>query len=233
MALPQLNVPKYDLSIPSTGVVVKYRPYLVKEEKLLMIALESQDEKQMTMAVTDIVDSCTMNQLKMPSLTMFDIEYIFTKLRSKSVGETAKVKLPCTKCEEKNSVDIDLEMVQVTEKPDTKIQLTEDTGLIMKFPSLSDYQDVQNSDASNVDKIFAIIVSSIDSIYSGDEMFDTSSHSKKELLDFVESLSAEQFKKVQVFLDAMPAVYINALFECESCGEHNEIELKGLANFFG
>jgi hypothetical protein len=233
MALPQLNVPKYDLSIPSTGVVVKYRPYLVKEEKLLMIALESQDEKQMTMAVTDIVDSCTMNQLKMHSLTMFDIEYIFTKLRSKSVGETAKVKLPCTKCEEKNSVDIDLEMVQVTEKPDTKIQLTEDTGLIMKFPSLSDYQDVQNSDASNVDKIFAIIVSSIDSIYSGDEMFDTSSHSKKELLDFVESLSAEQFKKVQVFLDAMPAVYINALFECESCGEHNEIELKGLANFFG
>jgi|SaaInl59LU_5_DNA_1037362.scaffolds.fasta_scaffold09209_1 hypothetical protein len=233
MALPQLNVPKYDLSIPSTGVVVKYRPYLVKEEKLLMIALESQDEKQMTMAVTDIVDSCTMNQLKMHSLTMFDIEYIFTKLRSKSVGETAKVKLPCTKCEEKNSVDIDLEMVQVTEKPDTKIQLTEDTGLIMKFPSLSDYQDVQNSDASNVDKIFAIIVSSIDSIYSGDEMFDTSSHSKKELLDFVESLSAEQFKKVQVFLDAMPAVYINALFECEGCGEHNEIELKGLANFFG
>lgn len=233
MALPQLNVPKYELTVPSSGVVVKFRPYLVKEEKLLMIALESQDEKQMTSAVTEIVDSCTMNQLNMSSLTMFDIEYIFTKLRSKSVGETAKVKLPCTKCEEKSSVDIDLEMVQVTDKPDTKIQLTEDTGLIMKFPSLSDYQDVQNSDASNVDKIFAIIVASIHSIYSGDEMFDTSSHSKKELLDFVESLSAEQFKKVQAFLDAMPAVYINVLFECESCGAHNEIELKGLANFFG
>lgn len=232
MALPQLNVPKYELTVPSSGIAVKFRPYLVKEEKLLMIALESQDEKQMMSAIIDIIDTCTMNQLKMNSLTMFDIEYIFIKLRSKSVGETSKVKLPCTKCEHKNSVDIDLDLINVTNKPETKIKLTEDTGLIMKFPALKDYQDIQNSDLNNVDKIFAIVVASIDSIYSGDEMFDTSSHSKKELLEFVESLSAEQFKKVQAFLDAMPAVYINVLFECEGCGEHNELELKGLANFF-
>ena len=233
MALPQLNVPKYELTVPSNGIAVKYRPYLVKEEKLLMIALESQDDKQMTVAITDIIDACTMNQLKMNDLTLFDIEYIFTRLRSKSVGETSTVKLPCEKCEAKNTVDIDLEMAQVTPKPEKKIELNEDTGLVMKFPSLKDYMDVQNSDASNIDKIFNIIVSSIESIYSGDEMFEASTHSKKDLLEFIESLSAEQFKKVQAFLDAMPVVYINTLFECESCGNKNEIELKGLTNFFG
>lgn len=233
MALPQFNVPKYELTVPSTGQTVMYRPYLVKEEKLLMIALESQDESQMTRAMVDIVDSCTMNALKINSLTMFDIEFIFTKLRSKSVGETSTVKLPCEKCETMNKVDIDLDLAQITPKPEKKIKLTDDTGLIMKFPSLADYTDIQKSDASNIDKIFNIIITSIDSIYSGDEMFDTSSHSKKELLDFVESLSAEQFKKVQAFLDAMPVVYINALFKCENCGSDNDIELKGLANFFG
>jgi DNA phosphorothioation-dependent restriction protein DptG len=103
----------------------------------------------------------------------------------------------------------------------------------MKFPSLKDYMDVQNSTDSNIDKIFNIIVSSIESIYSGDEMFDASTQSKKDLLEFIESLSAEQFKKVQAFLDEMPAVYINTLFECENCGHRNETDLKGLANFFG
>ena len=233
MALPQLNVPKYELIVPSSGVVTAFRPYLVKEEKILMIALESQDDKQMTTAITSIIDACTMGKLNMVNLTMFDIEYIFTKLRSKSVGETASVKLPCSSCEEKSAVDIDLEMVQITEKPDTKIGLTDDTGLIMKFPSLKDYMDIQNSEGSNIDKIFHVIVASIDSIYSGDEMFEASSHAKSELLDFIESLSAEQFKKVQAFLDNMPAIYINVSFECESCGGKNDIELKGLANFFG
>jgi hypothetical protein len=232
MALPQLNVPKYELTIPSSGIVTEYRPYLVKEEKLLMLALESQDEKQMTKAVIDIIDSCTFNKLKMNSLTMFDVEYMFTKLRSKSVGETSKVTLPCETCEHRNETAIDLDMVSVTEKPDTKIQLTDDTGIIMKFPSLADYLDVQNSDKEAIGKIFDIIAVSIDSIYSGDEMFDASSHSRAELIDFIESLSSEQFKMVQAFLDANPVAYINSSFKCEQCGTDNVIELKGLANFF-
>jgi hypothetical protein len=232
MALPQLNVPKYELKIPSTGVKASYRPYLVKEEKILMIAIESEDSAQMSNALKEVIDECTFKKLKINDLTLFDIEYIFAKLRAKSVGETSEVKLPCEKCEQPNEVMIDLEGVDVTAMPAKKIELTSDTGLVMKFPSMADYLDIQNSNLDNVGRIFAIIVASIDSIYSGDEMFDAKSHTHAELNDFVESLNADQFKKVQAFLNEMPAAFVNANFKCEGCGHDNHIELKGMMNFF-
>ena len=234
MALPQLNVPKYELKVPSTGFSAMYRPYLVKEEKILMLAMESEDQKQMTTALKDIIDSCTFGELNVNSFTMFDIEYIFSKLRSKSAGETSEVKIPCSNCETPNQVKIDLEGVGVTPVPEKKIELTDDTGLIMKFPSMADYLDIQNNEGlDNIGRIFAIIVSSIDSIYSGDEVFDASSHSKAELTDFIESLNGDQFKKVQTFLAEMPTAFVNADFKCENCGHENHVELKGMMNFFG
>lgn len=233
MALPKLNVPKYELKIPSTGKKASYRPYLVKEEKILMLAIESDDQAQMTNALKDIIAACTFGEISVNKLTLFDVEYIFAKLRSKSVGETSKVKLPCESCETSNEVDIDLDSVGITEIPNKKIELTDDTGMIMKFPSMSDYLDIQNSDADNVDKIFAVISACIESIYSGDEMFDAATHSKEELNEFIESLNTEQFARVNAYLSKMPTAFVMANFKCSNCNHENEIELKGMMNFFG
>lgn len=234
MALPQLNVPKYELSVPSTGEKVKYRPYLVKEEKVLMMALESQDEKQMIESIKDLISSCTDGVLRVNKLSMFDLEYIFTKIRTKSVGESTKVKVPCSKCEQLTEVDIDLEVgLKVSKGRDKKIELTDDTGLIMKYPSIDDYTDVVNSDASEIDKIFKLIVRSIDTIYSGDEVFEARTHSEKELISFIESLNSAQFIIVKDFFDNMPQASIDVDYKCESCGHENSMELKGMSNFFG
>jgi hypothetical protein len=232
MALPKLNTPKYNLNVPSSGKDVEYRPYLVREEKILMIAMESEDTKQMSTALLSIIDSCTEG-LDIKNMAMFDVEYIFAKLRAKSVGETSEVSVKCEKCEADNKATISLDSVSVTDMPTTKIELTPTTGLIMRFPSMKAYEDIENKKTtSNVDKIFSVIVSCIQSIYDGEELFDADSHTKAELGEFIESLNSEQFKKVQEFLDAMPQAYVMLDYICEACGEHHNSELKGMANFF-
>jgi len=232
MALPKLNTPTYNMTIPSTGHVVDFRPYLVKEEKVLMIAMESDDGLQMNKAIQNVIAACTFDKVDTNKLTLFDVEYMFATLRSKSVGETSIVTLPCEKCEKRNEVTINLEELKVSEKIDNKIPLTSDTGLIMKYPSMADYLDLVNSDLSDIDKIFGLVAISIEEIYSGDEVYDTASQTRKEVLEFVESLSAEQFKNVKKYIDAMPQTYVDANFKCESCGNDNSMKLKGLKNFF-
>jgi DNA-directed RNA polymerase subunit M/transcription elongation factor TFIIS len=165
---------------------------------------------------------------------MFDVEYMFAKLRSKSVGETSTVMIPCEKCEEKNEATIDLENnLIVGEVPDNKVALSSDTGLIMKYPNMSEYLDLaQNDKLEPIDKIFGLVAISIDQIYAGDEVFDAADQTKDELLDFIGNLSSEQFGKVKAYLDAMPQATVNVQFKCQSCGHDNNIELKGLKNFF-
>ena len=234
MALPQLNVPKYELTVPSTGKTVRYRPYLVKEEKLLMIAMEAQDERQMIGAIKDLIANCTDNEVNINKSKMFDLEYIFPTIRNKSVGESTKIKIPCEKCETSVEVDVDLETgLKVSEGRDKKIPLTADTGLIMKYPSIDDYMDISNSTDSEIDKIFKLIIRSIETIYSGDEVFDASTHSEKELTDFIESLDSSQFIIVKDFFDNMPQASIDVEYTCTSCGHDHKMELKGMANFFG
>jgi hypothetical protein len=234
MALPQLNVPKYELKVPSTGKSVRYRPYLVKEEKILMIALESQDENQMIGAIKDLILGCTDGEVNVSKLTMFDLEYVFTKIRTKSVGETTKIKIPCESCEASVEVEVDLETgLKVSEGREKKIPLTDDTGLIMKYPSIDDYMDVTKSNDSEIDKIFKLIIRSIETIYSGDEVFDASTHSEKELISFIESLNSAQFLIVKDFFDNMPQASIDVEYKCASCGHDHTMELKGMSNFFG
>lgn len=233
MALPQLNVPKYELTVPSTGEKIKYRPYLVKEEKVLMIALESQDETQLVNALKDMVAACT-DGLNISKLSMFDLEYIFIKIRTKSVGETTTIRVPCESCETKVEVDVDLDTgLKVSEGRDKKIPLTGDTGLIMKFPSVDDFYDITQSKDSEIDKVFRLITRSIDTIYSGDEVFDASTHSEKELVSFIESLNSGQFLIVKDFFDNMPQAAIDVEYKCQSCGHEHKMELKGMSNFFG
>ena len=233
MALPKLNTPKYDLKIPSTGTEITYRPYLVREEKILMIAMESEDQKSMSKALLDIIESCTTD-VKTSKLTMFDVEYIFAKLRTKSVGETSEVSVKCDKCEADNKTKVNLEEVSITGLPDTKVELTPTTGLVMKFPSMNDYTDIQNEESlSNVDTIFAIIISSIESIYDGDNLYQADAHTKLELTEFIESLNTAQFKLIQDFLDSSPQAFVNLKYKCEECGHDHDTQLKGMMNFFG
>ena len=234
MALPQLNVPKYELNIPSTGNKIRYRPYLVKEEKILMIALESQDENQLINALKDLIANCTDGEVNVNKLTMFDLEYIFTKIRTKSVGETTKIKVPCEGCEASVEVDVDLDAgLRVSEGRDKKIPLTDDAGLIMKYPSVDDFHDITQSKDSDIDKIFKLITRSIETIYSGDEVFDASTHNEKELVSFIESLNSAQFLVVRDFFDNMPQATIDVTYKCQACGHDHTMELKGMSNFFG
>ena len=234
MALPKLNTPTYTMTIPSSKKDVKYRPYLVKEEKILMIAMESEDGLQINDAIRDVIKDCTFGELDTSKLTMFDVEFIFTRLRAKSVGESSTVMVPCTKCEEPNEATINLETdLIVGDVPPNRIELTSDTGLIMKYPSMVDYIELSaEADTTEVDKVFALVARSIESVYSGDDVFDADSQTREEMVEFVENLSSEQFVKVKEYLDNMPQAKVDAKFKCQKCNHDNVVELRGLRNFF-
>ena len=234
MALPKLDTPRYELTVPSTNKKVVYRPYLVKEEKILMMAMESNDQNQMVRALKDVIASCTDNMVDVNDLAMFDLEYIFMQLRSKSSGETTDIGVKCSSCETKNDINIDLSKVKVNMPKDAekKIKLTDNVGVVMKYPSINDILKIQNDDDTEVNKIFDIIASAIDYIYSGEEIFDAKDQSSAELKDFIDSLNTEQFNKIRAFIENMPSAGTTVEFDCKSCGTHNSIEVKGLANFF-
>ena len=231
MALPSLTSSKYELTVPSTKAQVEYRPYLVKEEKILMIASESKDENQMIMAIKDIIKSCTFGSCNVETMTMFDLEYVFTLLRSKSVGEGTELKLVCTSCEEPNEVIVDLNTIAVSDGPESNIKITDTIGMTMRYPKINDVTsaDVNRSD---IDKAFDVIVSCIESIYEGDELYAAEDVSKAELMTFIEELNSEQFQRINDFVSNMPYAYIDAKFVCKKCKEPNEINIRGLANFF-
>ena len=235
MALPKLDAPRYEMIIPSTSEKVVYRPYLVKEEKVLMIAMESQDEKQMVRAIKDVISSCTVGAVDVNQLAMFDLEYIFTQLRSKSAGETTEVSLPCEKCETRNDVAIDLSQIKVVgiDKTKHKIKLNDDYVLMMKYPTVNQLIDAETSKKGDVDKMFDLLAEVIDSLHTSDEVFDMKEQSKQEVKEFIESLNTEQFNKIRKFIEESPTAQLTATFDCSNCGEHNELEVKGLGNFFG
>lgn len=232
MALPKLNEsPQYSLEVPSTKQKVKYRPYLVKEEKVLMIAFESGDQKQALEAIVDTLSACISEDVNVMDLTTFDIEYIFTQIRSKSVGETSTVLLTCSNCNHKNEYELDVSSIKVeVPKVENVIELTPSISVAMKYPS---YRSVINTnlDGKEMEVGFEMVIHCIEAILTEDERFDTSDISKKELNEFVESMTAEQFMKISEFLQSMPALKHDAEFECVSCGEHNSVQLKGMQDF--
>ena len=239
MPLPKIETPKYELTIPSTSEKVTYRPYLVKEEKVLMMAMESDDSKQMARALKEVAVACVdfpANGTSVDDLAMFDLEYIFSQLRAKSVGETTEVGMTCESCEKKNDIEINLESVYVTEA-DTKtqsIQLTDTIGVTMKYPSVDAVMKTQGAgDSKQLDQVFSLIMSCIDSIYAGDEVYDARQQEQSELNEFVESLNSEQFSRIQQFIEKMPQASLDVSFKCLSCGHDNEYTVRGLANFFG
>ena len=182
MALPKLNTPKYYTKVPSTGTDVEFRPYQVREEKMLMIAAESQDERQTINAMKDLISACTFGAVDITKLTMFDLEYIFVKLRSKSVGESTTIGMKCKSCSHQNDVKVSLEDVTVNLNQDlnSNIELSDGIGVTMKYPGVNDVMDI-DSNLSDVEKMMGMVRASIDTIYTSEEVFNIKDQSTKEV----------------------------------------------------
>ena len=235
MALPVLNAAKYKTIIPSLNKEVEYRPYLVKEEKILMIALESNDQKQILTAIKDVINNCLYDDIDVNKLAMFDIETLFLKLRSKSVGETTEAKAKCEKCEHEHVQQINFDDIKLPEVKNkiTKIKLTDTVGVMLKYPSISDVEKHNINEGESVENIMEIIADCIDSIYDADNVYSAKDESRKSLKEFIDSLNSQQFSKLTDFFENVPALSYNLKFKCNKCEHENEIELRGLQNFFG
>jgi hypothetical protein len=233
MALPKLSTPKYMAKVPSTGKEVEFRPYQVKEEKMLMIAAESNDERQIIGAMKELIDACTFGAVDINKLTMFDLEYIFVKLRAKSVGETTTLGLTCTGCDAKSDIKVSLEDVKVNvdKNVNSKIELSDGIGVTMKYPGINDMMDI-GGDKSDVDKMMGMIRASIETIYTSEEVFNVKEQSVQEVDEFIDSLTSKQFSEIREYLEKMPAAQMDIEYECASCGVKNDQVIKGTANFF-
>ena len=236
MALPKLTTPTYELEIPSTDEKIKYRPFLVKEEKILMLAMESKETKDITQAVKDIVSECTFNKVDISNMPMFDVEYIFLNIRSKSVGEVSKLKLLCPD-DGKTYADVELDLnevkVQVGDDHTNKIELGNDMGMIMKYPTIDSFSETGIRDI-NPGNMLEVISSCILQIYEkkGEKVYDTKDQTQKEVIDFIEQLNTSQFKKVQDFFTTMPKLKHEITVKNPKTKKESKITLTGLNDFF-
>jgi hypothetical protein len=232
--LPTLATPKYDMIVPSSGKAITYRPYVVKEEKLLLIAMESKDEDQIEKAVLNIIKACIETPINIDDLTTFDVEFIFITLRAKSVGEGIKLTPKCQHCEEVNEVTVDLEQVKVNnldDMIDKHIKLTDDISIDLKWHTMKDRHDKLEGE-TETETIINMIVASLETIYSGEEIFNIADSPKKEVLEFVESLNTDQFNEIVDILSKSPYLFYDIKFDCKKCSKDNTMTLNGLIDFF-
>ena len=239
MPLPKISTPTYELVLPSSNKKIKYRPFLVKEEKVLILAMESQDTSTVANAVKDVLASCILSRgIKVQKLSTFDIEYLFLNIRGKSVGEKIEVMVTCPddgKTQVPTSINIDEIKVIVDKKHNKDIKLDDQYTLRMRYPSLDEF--VKNNFATaadvSVDDTFDLISSCIDQVYSEEESWTAADCTKKELSQFVESLNSNQFKEIETFFETMPKLSHTVKVINPNTKKENEIVLEGLQNFFG
>ena len=233
MPLPKLAIPEYEMKLPITGQNISYRPFLVKEEKLLYLAMESQDNKQMIKAVKTIIKNCTNLKSKVEDLATFEIEYIFLKIRSVAVGETSEFKVTCPD-DEKTTVNVTIPLadvgLEIPEGHNAEIDLDGNVGVKMKYPSLDVFIQQNLSDNPSMDDVFELATGCIDTVYDSEEVYDT--FSKKEALEFLENLNAEQFQRVQAFFETMPKLSYKLEVVNPNTKVKSEMVLEGLAAFF-
>lgn len=231
--LPKLDTPTYTTVLPSTGESIEYRPFLVKEEKILMIAQESNDNAAMIKALKNIIKSCTEGQVDPSKCTVYDIEYLFLQFRAKSVGETAPIRLKCEECGEYTEVEIDLSEVEVQypkKKTVNNIKLTDKVGIKLKEVSVDEVETLSGlSDSKGFNKAIAAV---IDVIYDEDNVYNVKDTNPKEVYEFIDNLSHSHLEKIQDFIENQPMLKHTVKFKCEKCGHENEVELVGLQSFF-
>jgi len=237
MALPKLNEHvKYELEVPSTGKKIQFRPFLVKEQNVLLIAFESRDRVQIVQAMLDTIQSCTYGLLNINELATFDIDYIFMKIRSKSVGEKADVSTKCSKCEGDVPIVVNIDDIEI---PKTEISnvipLTKEISVKMKYPSYSDFTSnpaVFEENSTATDTLMNFVIGCMESIQTEDENILIKDESHEEIVTFIDSLNQEQFNNISNFVADIPKMSYPVEYTCPSCSHEDKIELQGLEDFF-
>ena len=247
MGLPTIAVPEYTLKIPSTEEEVKYRPFLVKEEKILLLAMESEKTEEIVDATKRIIENCVYGDVNIEAMPTFDVEYIFLQLRAKAKGEVLDLKYKCPKCESEIPIAIDIDTVKVErQKEHTKdIKITEELGVMMKYPNMELQASMaMREDTTEIEKLFETVVACIDYIYDKETTYPSKDHTEKEMNDFLESLTDTQFQKMSKFFETSPALKHDVDLHCKNkgkvpkgekkkeCGYKEKITLEGLNSFF-
>lgn len=238
MSLPVIQAATYTLEIPSTKKKIRFRPFLVREQRALLHAQQSEESTVMVNTLRDVIRACTFNEVDVDSLSSFDIEYIFIQLRSRSVGETTEFVFSCLECNDPNAkipVRIDLTGIEVQYQDNHKkdISLTDSIGVKMKYPSIELLSDLQAlSEDDDLDKTFSIIGKCIESIYDDNNVYSTKDYKDQEILEFLNSLTSTQYSKIREFFDTMPRLEKKLEFDCPVCGYHHTQILRGMNSFF-
>jgi hypothetical protein len=239
MPLPTISTPTYELELPSNGHKIKYRPFLVREEKLLVLALETEDIKDITNAIKTVIKNCIQTKnIKVESLPTFDIEYLFLNIRGKSVGEELEVNLICPddqKSVASAKINIDNIKVQKNKEHNNKIKLDDSLIMEMKYPSLDEFikSNFDFSSNTGMDQSFELIASCIDKIYNEEEVWVSSDVTKKELFEFLDQMNSSQFKQIEKFFETMPKLTHKVKIKNPNTGVESSVVLEGLASFFG
>ena len=245
MGLPKVTTPTYELTIPSSGEKVSYRPFLVKEEKVLLMAMESKDTAAMTKAMKEIISSCTEGDVNIKDLAPFDLEYFFLQLRGRSIGEIIEVKAPrppnftncCEEATEEDicelSINIDDIKVDTSKISSPDIEISGDVGVKMKFPEMDSITKYTAEGEMKAADIFKLIIECIDYIWDGEEIYQAKDHTKKELDNFLESLNTGQFNKIREFFESMPRLTHDVDWVCSKCNKSKTLTLLGIDAFFG
>jgi DNA-directed RNA polymerase subunit M/transcription elongation factor TFIIS len=229
MPLPVLEVPKYSLIVPSTKKKIQYRPFLVKEEKILMIAQEAKDVSQIESSIKDIIKACTFEKIDVDSLLTYDLEYILLKLREKSVGETSNFSLSCKECGAKNEIVINLEEIGIDfpeTVPDNKVKLTKDVGITLSPVSI---KRLGNIDQTDINSVISLV---IETIYDDENVYSVENVSKDELTTFIDSFTHKNLEEIQNFIQNQPTLKHTVNFKCSECGHENSYTLEGIQSFF-
>ena len=247
MGLPTIAVPEYTLTIPSTKKEVKYRPFLVKEEKILLLAMESEKPEEIIEATKTIIDNCVYDDINVEEMPTFDVEYIFLQLRGKAKGEVLDLKYNCPKCKQEILVDINIDDIAIkrNEEHTKDVKITEELGVMMKYPNLSLQTKIaQEDEKPEVERLFETMIDCIDYIYDKETTYPSKDHTKEEMTIFLESLTDNQFQKISKFFETSPVLKHNIKLHCKNkgkvpkgekkkeCGYKEEISLEGLNSFF-
>tara|TARA_B100001094_G_scaffold222835_1_gene216911 strand:+ start:14333 stop:15052 length:720 start_codon:yes stop_codon:yes gene_type:complete len=238
MPLPKISTPTYELELPSTGKTVKFRPFLVREEKVLVIALESEDTKQITTAIKDVIRNCIHTKgIEVETLPTFDIEFLFLNIRAKSLGEEIEVNVICPDDETTTvpvKINVDDIKVQKNDKHTNKIKLDETLMMEMKYPSLDQFiqSNFDFSETNQLEQSFQLISSCVDKIYSEEEAWDSSDVTKDEIVEFLEQMNSSQFKEIETFFETMPKLAHTIKVKNPNTKVSNSITLEGLSSFF-
>jgi len=237
MALPINTTPTYTLVVPSLNVEVKYRPFLIKEEKALLMAQQSEDPVVMVETLKNVIKNCLQTEIDVEMLATFDLEYIFTQLRAKSVGENVELIFPCDTCEDEKArvqITFDISKLEVVKSDDhnKNIPLFGDVGVQMKYPTIQVIQKLEKLDTNNLDDLFSIMAACIEFVYQGDEIFYAKEQTPAEMVEFLNNLTSEQFKKVQHFFETMPKIKQEVDYNCPVCKKAHHKVLEGIQSFF-